>query len=238
MKIFTKYHILIATLLWVAFSVAQNGNKNFIDQPYIEVTGTMEIEIIPNEIYLDIYLSEDSKKGKTRSVEAQENQLIAALKALGIDVDKNLFILDFSGYYKRKFLADSGVSKSKRYQLMVDSGKTLGKVYLALDNMEVTNVSITKTSHSDIENITREAKINALKMAKEKAEGYAKAINQTVGKAIFIQEQGNSNYRHLSGVANGIMLRGQSSAGYQNIDDLKLNTITVRESVLVKFILN
>ena len=32
--------------------------KNFIDENYIEVTGKSEMELIPNEIYLQIYLQE------------------------------------------------------------------------------------------------------------------------------------------------------------------------------------
>lgn len=41
-----------------------NGGKNFIDQNYVEVTGTAELEIVPDEIYLRIVISEKDKGKK------------------------------------------------------------------------------------------------------------------------------------------------------------------------------
>ena len=49
--------VLCLFLSW-GISRAQTGEKNFIDQNYIEVTGTAEMEIVPDEIYLKIVLSE------------------------------------------------------------------------------------------------------------------------------------------------------------------------------------
>ena len=38
---------LFTILLLSTITFSQNGQKNFIDQPYIEVTGQVETEIIP-----------------------------------------------------------------------------------------------------------------------------------------------------------------------------------------------
>lgn len=232
--------LVLATLFISSISFSQNGEKNFIDQPYIEVTGHVETEIIPNEIYLNIMINEHDKKGKT-SVEDQENQMIAILKTLAIDLDKNFSILDFNGYYKRKFLADNEVSKAKQYELIVNYGETLGKVYEALDRMDISNISIVKTSHSDIEKITRETKLKALKVAKEKAHNYAEAINQTIGKALFVQEvenQLNSNYNNRLRVLNEVMVSGYGIEKQEKIQDLNLKSISISATVLAKFILN
>ena len=151
---------IIALLLFTGISFAQS-TKNFIDQPYIEVTGQFETEIIPNEIYLRIDLDENDKKGRV-SIEQQENQMITILKSLKINLDKNFSILDFNGYYKRKFLADDKVTKKKSYELIINDGETLGKIYQALDRIDVSNIYIIKTSHSDIEKIRRDTKLKAL----------------------------------------------------------------------------
>lgn len=95
-KIYVALFVLSST-----FSFSQSGQKNFIDQPYIEVTGTAETKIIPNEIYLRITLDENDKKGRI-SVEKQENKMLSKLRALSIDLKKNLSVLDFDGYYKKK----------------------------------------------------------------------------------------------------------------------------------------
>ncbi len=237
----TRYLLLFSTLI-TSISFSQIGEKNFIDQPYIEVTGTMETEIIPNEIYLNIVLNENDNKEKL-SVEAQENQMISALKALGIDLEKSLSILDFNGYYKRKFFADNTVTKIKTYELVVHSGEMVGNVYQAMDAINISNISITKVSHSEIEKIRRETKLKAIKAAKEKANDYAQAINQTLGKALFIQESQNSLntnlYGNSLGMLNEVVVVGYGSRSKQEkIQDLNFKTITVSATVLAKFILN
>ncbi|MEP1488163.1 MAG: SIMPL domain-containing protein [Algibacter sp.] len=232
--------LLIAIYLSTTISFAQNGAKNFIDQPFIEVTGTIETEIVPNEIYLNIILNEDDKKGKI-SIESQENQMISILRTLGIDIDTQFSILDFNGYYERKFLSSNEVTKTKKYQLIVDTGECLGRVYEALDKIDISNISITKTSHTDLENIRRQTKLKALKVAKEKANDYANAIDQNIGKALFIQEQ-NADINNLNGYANGIQVRGYSS-NYRDeslkikIQDLNIKSIIVSATVLTKFAL-
>ena len=238
----TTKHIVFLFFFISMISFSQSGEKNFIDQPYIEVTGQIETEIIPNEIYLNIVINEKDKKGKI-SVEEQENQMVTILKSLNIDLEKNFTILDFDGFYKRKFLGENEVTKTKRYQLIVNDGETLGKVYQSLDRIDISNISIIKTSHSDIEKITRETKLEALKVAKEKANDYASVINQTIGKAIFIQEQAHPNFvNNLSGYANGITIRGASLYGSRakqdKIQNLNAKSITITAVVLVKFILN
>lgn len=228
--------ILLIIALISNISWAQNGPKNFIDQPYIEVTGKVETEITPNEIYLKIIINEKDKKGKI-SVEAQENQLINTLGSIGIDIDKNFSILDFDGRYQRKFLANNEVLKTKNYQLIVNDGKTLGKVYKALDLIDISNISIVKTSHSDIENIRRDTKLKALKVAKKKANQYAKAIDQSIGKALFVQEV---NQAHLTNYLGNNSLNGYYNfkAEADKITDLNFKSITISASVLAKFSLN
>ncbi|WP_203256364.1 SIMPL domain-containing protein [Hyunsoonleella ulvae] len=231
--------LFILSILCSSIGYAQHGIKNFIDQPYIDVTGTVETEIIPNEISLKIILDENDKKGKL-SIEKQENQMILTLKTLGINVDKNLSVLDFNGVYHRKLLGNNEVIKNKHYQLIVNDGKTLGEVYEALDACDISNISIIKTSHTELEKFRRETKLKALKTAKEKANDYAETIGQTIGKALFIQEI-NNNISALSGQLSGINanhISRYSIDNKQRIEDLNLKPILIRETVLVKFILN
>ncbi|TBN01855.1 SIMPL domain-containing protein [Hyunsoonleella flava] len=233
------FKLFALLFLCYAFSFSQSGQKNFIDQPFIEVTGTVETEIIPNEIFLKIVLNENDKRGKL-SIEKQENQMILTLKTLNINVDKNLSVLDFNGSYHRKFLGDNEVVKNKHYQLIVNDGKTLGEVYEALDACDISNISITKTSHTELETFRRETKLKALKTAKEKANDYTAAIGQTIGKAIFIQEISSNNFNVLANQLNSI--NSNYTQEYQSfarkIENLNLKPIILKETVMAKFILN
>lgn len=228
--------LLLVTLLTSTVTFSQNGEKNFIDQPYIEVTGEIETEVIPDEIYLNITIDENDKKGKV-SVEEQENQMISVLKSLKIDLDKDFSILDFDGFFQRKFLATNEMTKTKRYELIVHDGKTLAMVFEALDRIDISNISIVKTDHSDIENIKRETKLNALKVAKEKAGDYAKAVDQTLGKALFIQEFNNNI--NMPTIANAMMLKGDSRESADMVfENLNFKPITIKATVLTRFALN
>ena len=71
--IMKSFLTLVFALTFSSILFSQNSQKNFIDQPYIEVIGQAETEIIPNEIYVRIILSENVKKGRI-SIEKQENK--------------------------------------------------------------------------------------------------------------------------------------------------------------------
>ncbi len=231
----SKLCLCLFLLTGVGFS--QNGPKNFIDQPYIEVSGTVEAEIIPNEIFLKIVLSEHNSKSKL-SIEKQENLMITALNELGINTGESLSVSDFSGMYTRNFLGDSNLKKVKQYQLVLSDGKTLGEVYQALDQCDISNISITETSHTEIEKFRRETKLKALKIAKEKAKDYAITIGQDIGKALLIQELGSNTF--ASQMASNNVIGNNYSQGYlkQKSQNINLHPIVIKETVMVKFILN
>ena len=229
----TLLNTVLTFLLFTTISFSQSGQKNFIDQPYIEVTGQVETEITPNEIYLRIVLNENDKKGRI-SIEKQENKMLAKLRQCDVDIEKQLSVEDFNGIYKRKFLGENRVTKIKHYQLLIYDGKTLARVYQELDAIDVSNISIIKVDHSEIEAYKRETKIKALKVAKQKAEDYANAINQSVGKALFIQESSNI-YRVSNMLVDNV---SKSYDSQESIADLDIKKIKITENVLAKFILN
>jgi len=214
--------------------IAQSG-KNFIDQNYIEITGTAETLVTPNEIYVAIILTEKNHK---KTIEEQERLLLANLKSLGIDTDKNLSVSNFQGIYTKRFLKRNEVEKVKKYQLMVNDGETLSKTYLLLDRLNITNVSIAKVSHSDLVKIRRETKIKSLVVAKEKAKDYAAAIDQEIGKALFIKEQEYSNDSYN---LNSVAVRGSNFSGsykqnsFSTMENLAFKKISITATVLTKF---
>ena len=57
-----KTIVLAAALLIAAGASAQE--KNFLDKPYIEVTGKADMEVTPDEIYVRIVINEKDNKGK------------------------------------------------------------------------------------------------------------------------------------------------------------------------------
>lgn len=225
-------------LLFILFPFllkAQEGTKNFIDFHYIEVTGKADMDIVPDEIYLKILIDEKDNKAK-QSVEDLEKQMVKKLQAIGIDVSKDLSIQDFASNFKNYWLRNNKIYTSKEYQLIVHDGKTAGEVFRGLEEIGISNISIEKVDHSKIDEYKKEVKINAIKAAKDKASAMAEAIGQSIGRAVFVQEQNFGIPMQKSPMASNIRIRGFSDVEVSDREpDIEFEKIHLEYSVLVRF---
>jgi uncharacterized protein len=147
---------ILLLLLWTPLFVkAQTGDKNFIDQNYIEVTGKSEMEIAPDLIYIKILVNEKDNKTKLTLAD-RESKMISKLKDLGIDINKDLLIKDILSNFKYYWLTKAEILLSKEYQLTVRDGKTASRVFVELENIGVSNLSIDKLDNSNIEKYRKE----------------------------------------------------------------------------------
>ena len=117
---------LILLFLFGTVHLAVAQTKNFMDIPYLETSARVDTLVTPDKIYLSITITEKDSKGR-KSVEEQENKMAQAFRGLGIDLDKQLFIKDLSSNFKKYFLRQKDVLKSKRFSLLVYSGKAGGR---------------------------------------------------------------------------------------------------------------
>jgi len=226
--------LTFVSALFFCSATAQTGEKNFIDQNYIEVTGVAEREIIPDMIYLTIIIDEKNISGKG-TVESVEKLMIERLKALGIDVSKELALQDFSGDYKSYILKKDGLVANKTYQLLVHDAKMVSNVFQELDKMGVTNITISKLNHSKIIQFKKEVRVEAVKAAKEKAQYLTTAVDQSIGRAIFIFEQNAGLENSWGRTRNGIMANSLSFSKNDDDDNFEFEKIKLSYSVLVRF---
>ncbi len=229
-----KHIILILLTVLTITSFAQNGEKNFIDQNYIEVTGKAEMEVLPNEIYLQIFVNEKDFKGK-QEVQQIEKSMIQKLTDIGIDVSKQLAIKDMASNFQKYWLRGAEINSSKEYQLKVADAKTAGRAIQELEKLGLSNISVEKVDHSEIEKFKTEVKINAIKAAKEKAVALTNAIGQNVEKAIYIQEMDNQLYRAQMAPMSNIMVRGMAKMEMDKEPDVEFEKIKLEYSILVRF---
>ncbi|MFB6317072.1 SIMPL domain-containing protein [Saccharicrinis sp. FJH54] len=212
---------------------AQTGEKNFIDQNYIEVTGKAEIEVIPDEIYLKILISEADNKSKI-SLEEKERKMYDALKNIGIDVKSDLAVKDFASNFNAHWLKKDEIQSSKEYQLIVHDTKTLSLVFIELEKLDISNITIDHVDHSLKADYQKQVKVNAIKAARDKADYLAEAIDQGAGKALFIQEQ-NFTYYRPNTMSNNIMVRGVSSIKKEELPEIEFEKIKFESTMLVRF---
>ena len=81
--------ILSITALIAALFLAVPCHAQQNTQPYIDINTTVEREVTPNELYLQISIREKDYKGK-KSLEQMQNEMVGALKANRIDITECL----------------------------------------------------------------------------------------------------------------------------------------------------
>ncbi|MBN2806328.1 MAG: SIMPL domain-containing protein [Prolixibacteraceae bacterium] len=224
----------IITLLLI-FSITATAQKNFIDQNYIEVNGKAEKEIVPNEIYLRIIISESDNKAK-EPLELLEKNMLKKLESLGIDLKKQLAVKDMSSNFKNYWLKKQDIVTSKEYELMVDKASTAGKVFRELEALGISNMDVVRIDHSEMDRFKNELKAEAIVKSRATAEQLTAPLNQKVGRALFIRE--NEPFMPYRATEN-MMMKVSSMVLDQNYQEpeLEFEKIKIVYAVQVYFLL-
>ena len=201
---------------------------------YIQVTGWAEKELTPDEFYLQIVINERDSKGKI-SVESQQRDMVAVLRKLGVDVEKQLKMANLSSEFFKK---NTSVAMAK-YQLQLGSSGEVAKVWQALDDLGISNISILKVTHSQLDKYKQEVRLEAMRNAQKSAQEMAGAIGQTIGKCFYIYDS-NSNVLPVM-YDNAVLMRSAKAAADAESaaeeDPLEFKTIKLEYGVQAKFVL-
>ena len=228
-----KMIFLAAAFQLVALSVSAQQAETF--PSYIEVNGVAEKEIAPNEIYLSITINERDSKGKI-SIDEQQRDMVAVLKKLGVKPAEQLKMLDLtSSYFKR----GNALTKAQ-YELKLTSAVEVARVWRALDELGISQVTVQKVSHTNIETFKKEVRADAMRAARDNARALAEAIDQKAGKCFWIADY-SSPVRTTFAVANmkarGVMEESVSFDAMVEEEGLEFQTINLQHRVQAKFVL-
>nr|WP_299168862.1 SIMPL domain-containing protein [uncultured Allomuricauda sp.] len=226
--------IVFTFILTCVLTSVMGQSKNFLDVPYLETSARVDTLVTPDKIYLSITIQEKDSKGK-KSVEEQENKMAQSLRALGIDLDKQLVIKDLSSNFKKYFLRQKDVLKSKQYSLLVYSGKKAGEAMVALEKLDIANTYLEKTEYSKMDELELELKSKAVKKAKKKAEALTAPLGQTVGAAIHIMDTSTPYYPRYNQAPRMQMKAMEMDMAEAEPLDIDFEKIKVETSVNVKF---
>ena len=176
----------ILSLLFILpfFAFAQEGFKG---EHFVEVTGTAEREVEPNEIYVFIRLKEFEENRQKIALEKLEKDFYNSLKEAGID-RKRVELADAGSRLGKFGRKDKDAFREKSFQIKLTSAAELEKFLEKLEPVKVDLVDITRLTHSDLEKIRLELKISALQAAKSKAEALLKSINAEIGKPLMVRD--------------------------------------------------
>jgi uncharacterized protein len=178
---------ILLVLLLIAPIALKAQNETFKGEHFIEVTGTSQMEIEPNEIFVAVRLREFEENKAKVPLEKLEKDFMAALKDAGID-RKRLELADVGSRIGSIRKKNKDAFREKTYQLKLTSASELEKFLTSLEPVKVDFVDITKLSHSDLDKLKVELKIKALQAAKTKADYLLRSIGSEVGKPLMIRD--------------------------------------------------
>ena len=234
-----KQLLTMAFLLTTILTFGQTNTTKAEEQPYIEVTGTSEKEVVPDEIYIGIIIREKYVNKVKVTIEEQEEKLNNAVKSLGIALT-NLYLSDANADYVKIRWQKKDVLTKKDYTLKVSNATTVGQVFLELEKLEITDAYISRVNHSKMDSLRKEVKILAIKAAKDKADYLLTAIGEQTGKPLIITENqqtiNRGDFERMPARnANSIVSTiGGVSSNYGD-NEIQFQKIKLTSSIYVKF---
>lgn len=207
------------------------------DKPkVVEVTGNATIEVQPDIMNWEIKVQDDSNdlQSAKNNNDASTGKILSMLKENGVKDEK----VSTSGLrFTKNYQYDT---KSKKYTVMntVWFSTSDFSIYDKISDYSVTmdNVYISNTILSSSKEIEtrKQARVNALKVAKEKAEMMAAVYGKEIGDPIMISEEYSSPY------FGNQMNNTVSTGDYQGNGDsstFSKGLVTISAKVKVVFVL-
>ena len=189
-----KLFALVIGLLSVLSLQAQTNER------YIEVTGTSEIEIVPDKIHYLIEIREyfeEEFDGKSKPEEYRtkvplseiEQGLREALANAGIP--QNAIRTQEIGDYWRQQGQDFLVSK--KFDITLTDFNQINEILKRIDTKGIHTMRIGELENKDMLAYHQKGKIEALKAAQRKATYLVEALGKKLGGVIRIVEEGSGN---------------------------------------------
>ena len=222
------------------FTFAQTETKPL--PRVIEVTGSAEMEVEPDEVYLSVNLREYMKDKTTKvNLTDIDKEFQKALATLKIDL-KNVSVEGANAYYNydynywRNEMKRTDFLASKTYILKLPNLEKYNELMQKLDTKGIENAYLQRTDNSKIEEYRQQVKINALKAAKNKAKLMVESIGNQLGDVQFIREINAGNmyqpvmYKTMSNVA----MDAENAGGAEPV---QMQKIKVRYEVEAHFLI-
>ena len=221
--------LFMAALL---FSVSAHAQEVFKEH-FIEVTGTAETEIDPNEITLNIRLREFEENKSKVSLEKIDQDFLNALKAAGID-RKRLTLADAGSRLSKLGKRDKDAFREKTYEVVLTSATELEKFLEKVEPVKVDLIRVTRVHNSELEKHKLDLKVKALQVAKSKAETLIKSIGSELGKPLMVREW-DQDPVHPMQLESNVYMKAQANDAAVEEPTMTFRKIRLRSQVSAQF---
>ena len=218
-------------MFWITiFSLNAQTNER-----YIEVTGTSEVEIIPDKIHYIIEIQEyfeEEFDGKSKPEEYRtkvplswiERRLMWVLETN--DIPRESVRIQEIGDYWRKQGQDFLISK--QLDITLQDFKQIDAIVKHVDTRGIRTMRIGELESKDMLTYHKQGKIEALKAAQRKATYLVEALGKKLGPVIRIVEDGNNGLSSLFSAQSNV--RASEVSSFDSFRTIKKNY-----SMLVRF---
>lgn len=222
-----KVLLSLLALLGTFVSYAQTNDR------YVEVTGTSEIEIVPDKIHYLIEIREyfvEEFDGKSKPEEYRTKVLLSEIeqgvrKALAeAAVPQDAIRTEEVGDYWRQQGQDFLIAK--RLDVTLTDFNQINEIVKRIDTRGVNTMRIGELENKDMLAYHQKGKIEALKAAQRKAAYLVEALGKKLGGVLRIVEEGSGNSFSLS--QSNVM--SSDAASFESF-----RTIKKKYSMLVRF---
>lgn len=222
-----KVLLSVLALLGTFVSYAQTNDR------YIEVTGTSEIEIVPDKIHYLIEIREyfvEEFDGKSKPEEYRTKVPLSEIeqgvrKALAeAAVPQDAIRTEEVGDYWRQQGQDFLIAK--RLDVTLTDFNQINEIVKRIDTRGVNTMRIGELENKDMLAYHQKGKIEALKAAQRKAAYLVEALGKKLGGVLRIVEEGSGNSFSLS--QSNVM--SSDAASFESF-----RTIKKKYSMLVRF---
>lgn len=160
-------------------------------QKLINVTGSAEMEIVPDIIVVAVKLKEYQYKNQPKvTLETLQSAFLQQCKQAGF-ADSNIAVATLSGntaWYQQKSKRNPEMMAEINYEIRCQQFEQIEKLANILDEQAIASFYISYTSHTKMAEYRKQVKTMAVKAAKEKATYMAEAIGEKAGAALRIKE--------------------------------------------------
>jgi len=194
----------------------------------IEVTGSAEMEVVPDEIYTAITVQEYYNKQKEKiNIDAISKNFLAVCEKAGISKDR-IEVQDMSGFdntswwHRKRKKEQPDLLQSTTYIIKFSNPGEVDKLVNMLDDNATQNIYVTKTSSSKQMEYRRQLKIEALQNAKAKAQYLLEGINAKAGSVLYVKEIEQNDFPMYKGRLESNAMMAQDDSANEGLNFRKL----------------
>jgi len=237
--VFVLNHMTMKQIIFLAFmffAMSLNAqDKNEVR--FIEVHGSSEMEVQPDEMMLSVtiqeYFEEEFQKNKepkdykTKVPLAKiEDDLIKSLRKAGIEKE-DIRVRGMGNYWRqqgKEFLF------SKNLEVKITDFSKVNQLSSLVDAKGIRSLNVGQMSHSELEKFRKQVKTDALKDAREKAAYLVESLGEELGEVLSITELNDGYARPY--MAKNMMMAADAMA-YESVD--QVHNITISYQVTARF---